>query len=103
MLLEKFQPTWSDYRNHLNTKEGSHNARAINHMRIEEANCLKDKKNSVSSIFVKANLVESTAHKETYNKGMKFQKGVNRKIPINPKDQMVKSKKIRWLVFVVDK
>ena len=46
-------------------------------MKTEEANRLKDKQNSVSSVSVKANLVESSgAAKDRFiNKGKKFQKG----------------------------
>ena len=45
-------------------------------MKTEEANRLKDKQNFVSSVSVKANLVESSgAAKDRFiNKGKKFQK-----------------------------
>ena len=48
----------------------------ISHMRTEEANRLKDKQNSDSSISIKANLVESVgASKDRFKgKGNKFQK-----------------------------
>ncbi|KAK4388125.1 hypothetical protein Sango_2419100 [Sesamum angolense] len=59
ILLEKFPPTWNYYRNHLKHKKRYLTLQElINHMRMEEANHLKDKKISNSSVFIKANLVE---------------------------------------------
>ncbi|XP_074270818.1 uncharacterized protein LOC141594721 [Silene latifolia] len=64
VLLEKFPPSWSDYRNHLKHKKKDLSLQElVGHMRTEEANRLKDKpvtqsvKTSVAA--VNANLVES--------------------------------------------
>ncbi|XP_074300218.1 uncharacterized protein LOC141631450 [Silene latifolia] len=64
VLLEKFPPSWSDYRNHLKHKKKDLSLQElVGHMRTEEANRLKDKpvsqsvKTSVAAID--ANLVES--------------------------------------------
>ncbi|KAL0354512.1 UNVERIFIED_CONTAM: Retrovirus-related Pol polyprotein from transposon TNT 1-94 [Sesamum radiatum] len=44
VLLEKFPPSWSEYRNHLKHKKKDLNLQElISHMRTEEANRLKDK------------------------------------------------------------
>ena len=44
VLLAKFPPSWSDYRNHLKHKKKDLTPREpISHMRTEEANRLKDK------------------------------------------------------------
>ncbi|XP_074318750.1 uncharacterized protein LOC141655575 [Silene latifolia] len=64
VLLEKFPPSWSDYRNHLKHKKKDLSLQElVSHMRTEEANRLKDKTISVSvnasNASVKANLVES--------------------------------------------
>ncbi|XP_070005863.1 uncharacterized protein [Nicotiana sylvestris] len=43
VLLEKFPPSWSDYRNQLKHKKKNLTLQElISHMRTEEANCLKD-------------------------------------------------------------
>ncbi|XP_022157709.1 uncharacterized protein LOC111024362 [Momordica charantia] len=71
-LLEKFPPSWSDYRNHLKHKKKELTLQElINHMRTEEANRQKDKLSSQSLNSVKANLVESSsAFKDRFkNKG----------------------------------
>ncbi|XP_074283883.1 uncharacterized protein LOC141608426 [Silene latifolia] len=65
VLLEKFPPSWSDYRNHLKHKKKDLSLQElVSHMRTEEANRLKDKTISVSvnasNASVKANLVESS-------------------------------------------
>ncbi|KAL0367431.1 UNVERIFIED_CONTAM: hypothetical protein Sradi_3633200 [Sesamum radiatum] len=79
VLLEKFSPSWSEYRNHLKHKKKDLNLQQlISHMRTEEANRLKDKETSnPSSISFKASLGESsTLNKDRFqNKGKKFQKG----------------------------
>jgi len=60
VLIEKFSPFWSDYRNHLNYKKKYLTLQElISHMRIEEANRLKDKMSPLSLNFVHFNLVES--------------------------------------------
>ncbi|XP_056688755.1 uncharacterized protein [Spinacia oleracea] len=62
VLLEKFPPSWNDYRNSLKHNMNDMNLQElIGHMRIEEANRLKDKFESLSLNFSKANLVESGA------------------------------------------
>ncbi|XP_074299405.1 uncharacterized protein LOC141630496 [Silene latifolia] len=44
VLLEKFPPSWSDYRNHLKHKKKDLSLQElVGHMRTEEANRLKDK------------------------------------------------------------
>ncbi|KAK4406311.1 Retrovirus-related Pol polyprotein from transposon TNT 1-94 [Sesamum angolense] len=61
VLLEKFPPSWNEYRNHLKPKKKDLNfQKLISHMRTEEANHLKDKEISNSSISFEANLVESS-------------------------------------------
>ncbi|KAL0323220.1 UNVERIFIED_CONTAM: hypothetical protein Sangu_1941300 [Sesamum angustifolium] len=72
VLLEKFPPTWSEYRNHLKHKKRDLTLQElIRHMRTEEANRLKDKETSLSSLSIKANLVESAGSKDRFyqNKG----------------------------------
>ena len=60
VLMEKFPPSWSDYRNHLKHKKNDLTLQElISHMRTEEANWLKDKMSSLSLNSSKANLVES--------------------------------------------
>ncbi|KAL0443926.1 UNVERIFIED_CONTAM: hypothetical protein Slati_2115300 [Sesamum latifolium] len=80
VLLEKFSPSWSEYRNHLKHKKKDLNLQElISHMRTEEANRFKDKElSNPSSNSFKANLVESsTFNKDRFqNKGKKFQRGV---------------------------
>ncbi|KAL0324974.1 UNVERIFIED_CONTAM: hypothetical protein Sradi_5066700 [Sesamum radiatum] len=83
VLLEKFPPSWSEYRNHLKHKKKDLNLQElISHMRTEEANRLKDKEISNSSISFKANLVESSPSKKDrlQHKGKKFQKRGQQKI-----------------------
>ncbi|XP_016432970.1 uncharacterized protein LOC107759520 [Nicotiana tabacum] len=67
VLLEKFPPSWSDYRNQLKHKKKNLTLQElISHMRTEEANrlkdeeseLLKDKMKSLSLNSSKANLVE---------------------------------------------
>ncbi|KAL0317130.1 UNVERIFIED_CONTAM: hypothetical protein Sangu_2127300, partial [Sesamum angustifolium] len=82
VLLEKFPSSWSEYRNHLKHKKKDLNLQElISHMRTEEANRLKDKEISNSSISFKANLVESSpSRKDRFQpKGKKFQKGGQQK------------------------
>ena len=73
-----------DYKNHLKHKKKDLSLQElISHMKTEEANRLKDKKNFVSSIFVKVNLVEpSFAYKDRYKaKGKKFKNNRYHKHP----------------------
>ncbi|KAL0287062.1 UNVERIFIED_CONTAM: hypothetical protein Sangu_2708500 [Sesamum angustifolium] len=82
VLLEKFLLSWSKYRNHLKHKKKDLNLQElISHMRIEEANYLKDKEIPNFSISFKANLVESSPSKidRLQLKGKKFQKGGQQK------------------------
>ena len=59
VLLEKFPPTWTDYRNYLKHKKKDLTLEElVSHMRTEEANRLKDKPVSLPN-SVKVNLVES--------------------------------------------
>jgi len=61
VLIEKFLPSWSDYRNELKHKKKDLTLQElISHIRTEEANRLKDKIHSLSLNSSKANLVEST-------------------------------------------
>ncbi|XP_074300059.1 uncharacterized protein LOC141631263 [Silene latifolia] len=65
VLLEKFPPSWSEYRNQLKHKKKDMSLmELISHMRTEEANRLKDNPAVYQSVnasvaAVKANLVES--------------------------------------------
>ncbi|XP_074306390.1 uncharacterized protein LOC141641635 [Silene latifolia] len=64
VLLEKFPPSWSDYRNHLkHKKKDLSHQELVGHMRTEEVNRLKDQPVSLPvNAFVaavKVNLVES--------------------------------------------
>ncbi|KAL0349104.1 UNVERIFIED_CONTAM: hypothetical protein Sangu_1138200 [Sesamum angustifolium] len=96
VLLEKFPPSWNDYRNHLKHKKRDLMLQElISHMRTEEANRLKDKEISNSSFSIKANLVEpSESSKDRFQrKGQKFKKKcateiAQRKRWKNPKEQM---------------
>ncbi|XP_070014739.1 uncharacterized protein [Nicotiana sylvestris] len=69
VLLEKFPPSWSDYKNQLKHKKKNLTLQElISHMRTEEANRLKDEefellKDKIKSLSLnssKANLVESS-------------------------------------------
>lgn len=77
VLFDKFPLFWSDNWNYLkHKKKGLTLKELISHMRIEEANRLKNKQNSTSSMFVKANLVKSssTPIDKSKNKGKKVMK-----------------------------
>ncbi|GAA0143627.1 hypothetical protein LIER_04267 [Lithospermum erythrorhizon] len=53
VLLEKFPPSWSEYRNHLKHKKRNMPLQElISHMRTEETNRLKDKNNLSSTVFM---------------------------------------------------
>ncbi|KAL0290771.1 UNVERIFIED_CONTAM: Retrovirus-related Pol polyprotein from transposon TNT 1-94 [Sesamum angustifolium] len=82
VLLEKFPPSWNDYRNHLKHKKRDLTLQElISPMRTEEANRLKDKEISNSSFSIKANFVEpSESSKDRFqHKGKKFKKNVQQK------------------------
>ncbi|KAM3344385.1 hypothetical protein P3S68_024093 [Capsicum galapagoense] len=60
VLVEKFLPSWSDYRNQLKHKKKNLIVQElISHMRTDEVNCLKDKIKVLSLNSSKANLVKS--------------------------------------------
>ena len=62
VLLEKFPPSWSEYRNHLKHKKKDLSLQElVGHMRTEEANRLKDKALKNVDAPAKANLVESSS------------------------------------------
>ncbi|KAL0303823.1 UNVERIFIED_CONTAM: Retrovirus-related Pol polyprotein from transposon TNT 1-94, partial [Sesamum radiatum] len=94
VLLEKFPPSWSEYRNHLKHKKKDLNLQElISHMRTEEANRLKDKElSNPSSNSFKANLVESSSKDRFQNKGKKFQKGGQQKTFKNNDGKIQKNK-----------
>ncbi|CAH9094480.1 unnamed protein product, partial [Cuscuta epithymum] len=85
VLLEKFPPSWAEYRNHLKHKKKDLNLQdLIGYMRTEEANRLKDKLDSISSISAKANLVETggPSHNTRFKgKGINRQNKNQHKIP----------------------
>ena len=78
VLIEKFSPSWNNYRNHLKYKKMDLTLQElISHMQTEVENWLKDKMSSLSLNSVNSNLVESTvlSNKERFKgKGKKFQK-----------------------------
>jgi len=77
VLIEKFSPSWSDYKNWLKHKKDLTLWELINHMRTEEANRLKDNMDSVSLNSSKTNLVEfalPTSRDMHKDKGKKNQK-----------------------------
>ncbi|KAM3340506.1 hypothetical protein P3S68_030377 [Capsicum galapagoense] len=79
VLLKKFPPSWSDYRNQLKHKKKNLTLQeVISYMRTEEANRLKDKMEALSLNSSKANLMKSsgTIAKDRY-KGK--QKNVQKK------------------------
>jgi len=56
VLIEKFLPSWNDYKNQLKHKKKDLTLQAlISHMRIEKANRLKDKLDSLSLNSFKTN------------------------------------------------
>ena len=62
VLLEKFPPSWSDYRNQINHKKKNSILQELtSHMSIEEENRFKDKMEEISLNSSKANLVESSS------------------------------------------
>ncbi|XP_022150382.1 uncharacterized protein LOC111018559 [Momordica charantia] len=70
LLLEKFPPFWSDYRNHLKHKKKDLTLQEmISHMRIEKANKQNDKLSSQLVNSVKANLIESSGVNKDRFKG----------------------------------
>ncbi|KAL2237783.1 UNVERIFIED_CONTAM: Retrovirus-related Pol polyprotein from transposon TNT 1-94 [Sesamum indicum] len=95
VVLEKFPPTWSEYRNHLKHKKKDLTLQElISHMRTEKAIRLKDKETSLSSVLVKANLVESAGFKNRFpqNKIKGFQKNNQHKTFKGPDSKIQKHK-----------
>ncbi|KAL0411131.1 UNVERIFIED_CONTAM: Retrovirus-related Pol polyprotein from transposon TNT 1-94 [Sesamum latifolium] len=85
----------NEYRNHLTHKKRDLTLQElISHMRTEEANRLKDKETSLSTLSVKANLVESAGSKDRFhqNKGKKFQKNNQHKPFKAPNGKIQKNK-----------
>ena len=75
VLLEKFPPSWSDYRNQLKHKKRDLSLQElINHMKTEEANRLKDKHVLHSVNSVNANVVEFADQHRSKGKEKRFQK-----------------------------
>jgi len=76
VFIEKFPPSWNDYRNHLKHKKKDLTLQElISNMRTEEANRLKGKMSSLSLNSVNSNLIESAvpASKDRFkDKGKKF-------------------------------
>ena len=70
VLIEKLPDSWSNYRNHLKHKKKDMSLEElVSHMKIEEANRLKDKDSSPYELSVKANIVESSFPKsDRFNK-----------------------------------
>ncbi|TYK14258.1 ty1-copia retrotransposon protein [Cucumis melo var. makuwa] len=78
VLLEKFLPSWNDYRNHLKHKKKDLKLKElISHMRTEEANRLKDKLATKNLNSVNANLVELSIVNRDRTKQEKGYKGKN--------------------------
>ncbi|KAK4404477.1 Retrovirus-related Pol polyprotein from transposon TNT 1-94 [Sesamum angolense] len=101
VLLAKFPSTWSEYRNHLKHKKRDLTLQGlIDHMRTEEANRLKDKETSLSSLSIKANLVESARSKDMFyqNKGKKFQKNNHHKSFKAPDEAYLVENKEDWIL-----
>lgn len=94
VLIEKLHDTWSNYRNHLRHKKKDMSLEElVSHMKIEEANRLKDKFSSPNELSVKANIVESSVLKpDRFNKGKEI-KG-NFKRNQNQKQLGVQNKKM---------
>lgn len=83
VLLEKFPPSWSAFKNQLKHKKKDLSLKdLISHMRIEEANCIKDKLTAVSNLSVKAYLVESSdASKDRFKAKKNYKNGKKKKKP----------------------
>lgn len=93
VLIEEFPPSWSDYRTQLkHKKEDLTLQELISHMRTKEANRLKDKMDSLSLNFSKANLVEFVV---PTNRARYKGKGKNNKKSSYAKQQKKFSNKIQ--------
>jgi len=90
VLIEKFLPSWSDYRTYLKHKKKDLPVqKLISHVWTEEANRLKDKMSSFLLNYVNSNLVPMNKDKFK-GKGKKFQK-----LNYNLKTQNADNKKIQ--------
>ena len=101
VLLEEFPPSWSDYKNQLKYKKKDLSLQElISHMRIEEANQQKDKQNYVSSLSVKANLVEYAGASNDRFKGKKNKKDDQQKKQkqFKKNDNKIQKKKVTCYV-----
>ena len=88
VLLEKFPPSWSEYRNHLKHKKKDLSLKdLVGHIRTEEANRLKDKSLKEAVPSVKANLAESEVAEGAGNKA-----GSSKNRPKGKKGGQVKAK-----------
>ena len=71
-LIEKLPDSWAGYHNHLKHKKKDLTLEElVGHMKIEEANRLKDKPKPKSADTVKANLVESSVKSDRSKQGNK--------------------------------
>ncbi|XP_050943684.1 uncharacterized protein LOC127150312 [Cucumis melo] len=99
-LLERFPPSWNDYRNHLKHKKKNLKLQElISHMRTEEANRLKDKLASKNLNSVIANLVESSIvnrHRTKQDKGHKGKNSEKRQFKA-PRGQIKKKKLVCYV------
>ncbi|CAJ2637428.1 unnamed protein product [Trifolium pratense] len=97
VLLEKFPPSWSDYRNQLKHKKRDLSLQElINHMKTEEANRLKDKHVLHSVNSVNANVVEFADKNRSKGKEKRFQKNGQQKTHtnINKADNKIQKRKV---------
>lgn len=97
VLLEKFPPSWSDYRNQLKHKKRDLSLQElINHMKTEEANRLKDKHVLHSVNSVNANVVEFADQNRSKGNGKKFHKNGQQKkyTNINKGDNKIQKRKV---------
>ncbi|CAH9104758.1 unnamed protein product [Cuscuta epithymum] len=84
VLLENFPKSWSDYRAKLKHKKKDMSLQElISHIRTKEANRLKDKAFTLSSISVKANLVEPSGSQKNMYKHNHKKESHQKKFPTN--------------------
>lgn len=76
VLIEKLPESWSDYWNHLKHKKRDLTLDELfSHMKIKEANCLKDK--GKNQLAVKANLIEASSEIKKFKGNFGEKKGPN--------------------------
>lgn len=96
MLLEKFPPSWNDFRNHLKHKKRDFTLHdLIGRMQTEEANRLKDKQVHLNNFSI--NLVESSGSaRDRFKKGKSSQQDPQQKKAMAPKksDNKIQKKTI---------